>query len=126
MLSRYTLRGQRRTSRRNGEAGPEYVDRIRSPILLGLLAVFVFQVLDAVFTLAHIARGGSELNPLMDILIQQSSSLFLSVKLGLAGFGLFFLGLHQNFPAVRHAVASLTLIFGGIVGYHLFLILVAS
>ena len=58
----------------------------------------------------------------MDVLIQIDPRLFLVVKLGLAGSGLFLLGLHQNFPYTRHAAASLFLLFLGLVGYHLYLL----
>ena len=124
MMSRYTfLGGRRRGSRRREDAGTFfYVDRFGSGLLAVLLLIFFFHILDASFTLAHIARGGSELNPVMDYLIQRSSGLFIGVKLALAAVGLFFLGIHKNFPGVKPAIAVLFLVFAGLLGYHLFLI----
>lgn len=124
MLSRYTLfLGRRRLDRRSEDAdAPSYMDRISAGLGTVLLAIFVFHVLDAVCTLEHLSRGGRELNPLMDHLIQQSPSLFMAIKLTAAGVGLLFLGLHQNFPVVRPAIASLFVLFGGLVFYHVILL----
>ena len=41
----------------------------------------VMSVLDSVFTLTLIANGGSELNPVMDALLQRSIVLFTSTKM---------------------------------------------
>ena len=125
MLSRYTLlRGRRRANRREEDSAvPSYLDHVSRGIGVALLAIFTFHVLDAIFTLEHLARGGRELNPLMDVLIQTSDALFLWVKLVAAGVGLLFLGLHQNFPMVRPAIASLFLLFGGLLFYHFLLII---
>lgn len=98
------------------------MDRIRTDLTIILALTFVFHVLDGWLTLRHISNGGSELNPLMDALLQIDTRLFLGVKLTLAGVGLFILGLHQNFPYARHAAASLFLVFLGLVGYHLYLL----
>lgn len=123
MLSRYSwVGGRRRSRRREEDPGFYYVDRIRTKLAIILALTFVFHILDAWLTLGHLARGGTELNPIMDVLIQIDPRLFLVVKLGLAGSGLFLLGLHQNFPYTRHAAASLFLLFLGLVGYHLYLL----
>ncbi|MEZ4654404.1 MAG: DUF5658 family protein [Candidatus Eisenbacteria bacterium] len=120
MVSRYSFRGRRRNlARRSDDLRSGYVDRIGPRLVLVLAAVFVFHVLDAVFTLMHLQAGARELNPLMRALIDQHEWLFLSVKLGLAGLGLLFLGIHQHFPHVRKAVALLFIVFGLLVGYHL-------
>lgn len=126
LLSRFTFRGGRRAqNRRREEQQFYYVDRIRKGLATALVAIFVFHVLDAVLTIRHLERGGSELNPLMDALLQIDNGLFLVVKLGLAGVGLFLLGLHQNFPHVRTAVTVLFGLFLALVGYHIVLIAVA-
>jgi len=88
-----------------------------------LLLTFFFHCLDAMFTLAHLAKGGRELNPLMDFFIQRGSMEFVIVKLSMAGMGLIFLGLHNNFPMVKGAIRFLFALYGAVVGYHLFLIM---
>lgn len=123
LLSRYTVAGGRRRGRRRRDDSEfYYVDRIRVDLAILLGLTFVFHVIDGWLTLRHVARGGSELNPLMDALLQIDPGLFLAVKLTLAGVGLFVLGLHQNFPYARHAATSLFIVFLGLVGYHVFLL----
>lgn len=121
MVSRYTLfRGRRRTLPRRSEDGRTgYVDRIHPRLAWVLAAVFVFHVLDAAFTLIHLRQGANELNPFMAMLLERDDAMFLVVKLGIAGLGLLFLGIHQNFPYVRSAIRFLFVIFGSLVGYHL-------
>ena len=120
MVSRYSFRGRRRAvSRRLDDSRAGYVDRVEPSLAVILGAVFAFHVLDALFTLIHLRQGANELNPFMAALIQRDEGLFLGVKLSLAGVGLLFLGVHQNFPYVRRAVTSLFVIFGLLVGYHL-------
>jgi hypothetical protein len=120
MVSRYILRGRRRRLPRRSEDGTVgYVDRFDPRIAVLLAAVFLFHVLDAVFTLIHLSQGGNELNPFMAMLLKRNDALFLSVKLGMAGLGLLFLGIHQHFPYVRGSVRFLFVIFGLLLGYHL-------
>jgi len=123
ILSRYTFRGRRRGARRSEETVGQYVDRVSPAIAWPLFLVFVFHCIDAVLTLAHIQRGGTELNPFMAMLIDTAPAAFISVKLGLSTLGLLFLGLHQNFPFVRKGVALLFAIFLGVVLYHAVLLI---
>ena len=112
--------------RRAGDPDDYYVDRWGAGIWLVILMVFLFQILDATFTLAHLRRGGTELNPIMDMLIARDENLFLGVKLGLSAFGLFFLGIHKNFPMVKRGLAVIFCLFLSVVGWHLFVILHGS
>jgi hypothetical protein len=122
-LSRYTIvGGRRRGPRRTADPQSIYVDRLGWGLASALLVIFVFHILDAVFTLAHIARGGAELNPLMDFFLSRGPGAFLAAKLGIAGVGLLFLGLHGRFPMVRKGVAAIFLIYAGVVCYHFILI----
>lgn len=124
LFSRFALRGgQRRGSRRREDPSAVYVDRVGQGIGIMILLTFFFHCLDAMFTLAHLANGGRELNPLMDFFIQRGSMEFVAVKLSMAGVGLIFLGVHKNFPMVRGAIGALFALYAAVVGYHLFLIL---
>jgi hypothetical protein len=126
-LSRYTfLGGRRRGSRRKADPQSIYVDKFGWGLASVLIVIFVFHVLDAVFTLAHIARGGAELNPLMGFFLEQSPGAFLVAKLGIAGLGLLFLGLHVRFPLVRKGIAALFVLYAGVVFYHVILIWLAG
>jgi hypothetical protein len=117
-LSRYTFIGRRRARRRNTDPGAYYVDRLGAPLLLVLSAILLFQILDAYLTLAHLRRGGIELNPAMSYLITRGEGWFLSVKLGISVLGLLFLGIHKNFPMVRTGLTVIFVIFLGLVAYH--------
>lgn len=122
-LSRYTFwGGRRRGPRRTADPQSVYVDRLGWGLASVLATIFVFHVLDAVFTLAHIARGGAELNPIMGFFIGQGPGSFLAAKLGTAGLGLLFLGLHGRFPLVRKAIAGLFVVYASVVCYHIILL----
>jgi hypothetical protein len=99
------------------------VDRLGGPIWLLLVSIFLFQILDAFMTLAHIHRGGIELNPVMGALIAHGNGVFLGVKLGVSSAGLWFLGIHKNFPFVKPGLAILFVLFLGVVGWQCFLAL---
>lgn len=121
-LSRYLFWGGRRRSvRRDTDLQASYVDRLPSRILAIVLAIFVFQILDAFFTLFHIARGGRELNPLMEYCLRQGPDVFLWTKLGLAALGLIFLSAHFRWPLVRRGLTGLFVLYAGVICYHLFL-----
>jgi hypothetical protein len=126
-LSRYTfLGGRRHGPRRTADPQSIYVDRVGWSLASALIVIFVFHVLDALFTLAHIARGGSELNPLMGFFLEQSPGAFLAAKLSIAGLGLLFLGFHGRFPMVRKGIAALFVLYAGVVCYHVILIWLAG
>jgi hypothetical protein len=91
-----------------------------------LLSIFLFQVLDANLTIAHLRRGGEELNPIMRALIIHDQRLFLGVKLGISALGLGFLGIHKNYPFVRSGLFVLFVLFLGVIGWHCFLALRTS
>jgi hypothetical protein len=118
-FSRYLIVGGRRTQRRRiGDPPAFYADRLGGPLLLVLFLVFVLQTLDAHLTLAHLRKGGVELNPIMRLLIAQGDAVFISAKLGVAAIGLAFLGIHQHFPMVRAGLAVIAAIFLAVVGWH--------
>lgn len=122
-VSRYAVWGGRRsTVRRGADTQAVYVDRIPPGILALILTVFSLHILDAFFTLFHVSRGGSELNPLMDYFLRIGPSVFLATKLGLAAVGLVFLGVHFRWPYVRHGLTALVLLYAGVLCYHLVLL----
>lgn len=114
--------GRRKAVRRLSDPLAVYVDHLSPSIVWAVVTIFGLHCLDAIFTLLHLQRGGRELNPVMDYFIQQGAGAFLTAKLGMAGLGLFFLGIHQNFPFVRNSLAGLFVVFSALVGYHCLLI----
>lgn len=106
MLSRYTFfGGRRRGARRDGEAANIYVD-VYSPQLVALLLVFFgLTVIDSVSTLVYLGKGGRELNPIAQWMIDQGSLFFVMFKGVLSGLCLLFVMLHKNFKPARTAMA---------------------
>ena len=106
MISRYTfVGGRRRGGRREGETENIYVD-VYSRKLVGLLLVFfALTVLDSVSTLVYLGKGGRELNPVAQWMIDQGAIFFVVVKGVLSGLCLLFVMLHKTFRPARKALA---------------------
>ena len=123
MLSRYTLGGGRRAhDRRNPGSVNQYVDRYPAMLAAGLIAIGLLCALDAVFTLIHLQKGGSEANPIMDALITAAGPrAFLVLKCIITNVGLIVLCLHKNFRYVRPVIAGLLLVYGVLLAYHMYL-----
>jgi len=105
MVSRYTfMGGRRRAGRRDGETQNVYVD-VYSPKLVALLLVFfALTVIDSVSTLVYLGKGGRELNPVAQWMIDQGALFFVVVKGVLSGLCLLFVMLHKNFQPARKAL----------------------
>ena len=106
MISKYTFFGGRRKSgRRDGETENVYVD-VYSPKLVALLLLFfALTVVDSVSTLIYLGKGGRELNPIAQWMIDQGSVFFVVLKGVLSGVCLLFVMLHKNFRPARTALA---------------------
>lgn len=93
--------GQRREARRRHERYDQFVDRY--PPTLRYLAVGILLLcnVDAFLTLHILDAGGSELNPLMDTLLNTSLPSFFYTKLLLTALGLTVLIVYYNFRWFR-------------------------
>jgi hypothetical protein len=114
-------RARRRHGRRRGESENSYVDVYRRRDVGLIVAIFLLNVFDAVFTLAWLQRGGSEANPLMDFLIRAGDSVFLIQKCFVVGIWLLVLVVHKNFRFARLGMWMLFVLYAAILVYHLFL-----
>lgn len=124
VFSRYTFFGRRRRNRRDDDPNKRYfVDRADGPYLKVLFAILLFIIVDIFSTLYIIGQGGCEANPIMDWVLQQGKGCFISVKGLTALFGFLLLGASRYFPIARPLAAALLLAYGGIVIYHLYLLL---
>jgi hypothetical protein len=121
ILSRYTIVGRRRAFRREEEGGNAYVDRYSPRMAAALVAIMVLCVLDALFTLLYLQRGGTELNPLMAAAIEMGVVPFLAIKNGLTIVGVLFLCLHKNFRHVKPVIAGVLVLYTLLMAYHLYL-----
>lgn len=77
------------------------LDRFDSGVVTLAVVLMLLSVLDCIFTLTIISRGGSEANPFMDVLLQQSVWLFAAFKMTLTGI-----------PAIVLAATGNMLFFG--------------
>lgn len=121
-LSRYTFfGGRRRGGRREGEVENVYVD-VYSPQLVALLLVFfALTVVDSVSTLVYLGKGGRELNPVAQWMINQGPLFFVIVKGVLSGLCLLFVLLHKNFKPARKALILGFAFYLALGTYHLVL-----
>lgn len=126
MVSRYTFFGGRRTSgRRSGETENIYVDVYSVRLVLLLLLFFALTVLDSVSTLVYLGKGGRELNPIAQWMIDQGGSFFVLAKGVLSGLCLLFVMLHKTFRPARVALAVGFAFYFALAGYHLVLQILA-
>ena len=103
------------------EAGGIYVDRPGRAAYTILFAVLALSLLDAVFTLIHLGRGGREANPVMDRAIGIGPVTVLVIKCALTTSGMLLLILHKTFRGVRLVLGAVLAVYLGLMGYHLYL-----
>jgi Domain of unknown function (DUF5658) len=115
------LRGRRRGGRRAGEGHNTYVDRPHRRVILMVCIITVCSLLDALFTLLYIERGGVEANPLMALAINLGVRTFVGLKMGLTGVGTVLLALHQNFRLGLRGLYGIVLTYLVLLAYHGFL-----
>jgi hypothetical protein len=122
MLSRYSfLGGQRQSGRRTGEVENVYVDVYSPRLVVLLLLFFALTVLDSVSTLVYLGKGGQELNPIAQWLIDQGGMFFVLAKGIVSGLCLLFVMLHKTFRPARVALAIGFAFYFALAGYHLVL-----
>jgi hypothetical protein len=122
MVSRYTFfGGRRRAGRRGGETENVYVDVYNPRLVALLLLFFALTVIDSVSTLIYLGKGGRELNPLAQWMIDQGGTFFVVAKGVVSGLCLLFVMLHKNFSAARIALGVGFTFYLLLAAYHLVL-----
>jgi hypothetical protein len=116
-------RSRRARGRRAGERQNLYVDAYRPADVLLVAAILVLNGLDALFTLLHLQRGGSEANPLMERLLEAGHDTFVLEKTLFVGAWLVLLAMHKNFRVGRAGLWLLLGLYAGILLRHLALML---
>ena len=104
MLTRFLLVGRRRGGRRDGESDRVYVDRPGPVIVAAFLALTVFSLADAYFTLRELSLGGAEANPIMRAALELGNGPFVVIKTVVTLLGAAFLALHKNWPLGRRCL----------------------
>lgn len=121
-FSRYIWAGRRQGARRDGEEANTYVDRYSGRVMAILVLIAGLCVLDALFTLLYLQRGGAELNPLMDAAIRTGVVPFIAIKCGLTFVGITFLCLHKNFRFVRLLILVVLNMYVLLMAYHYYVV----
>jgi len=104
-LSRYSfLGGKRHHYRRGIEEDSAYVDLYNQRMVIFLLIFFILTVIDSVSTLIYIDKGGRELNPVAQWMMNQGDYFFILCKGVLTGVCILFVMIHKNFKYSRLAI----------------------
>ena len=103
-------RNLRRTADRHKE---HYVDLHEPKLLITGVAILVMSCMDAWFTLLLLQHGAEEINPLMRLLIEIDTGLFIKTKIAITAFYVIFIIAHKNFWLLKnkirvHALMSIT------------------
>ena len=128
ILSRYTLRGQRKDVRRDEDRRRHiYVDQYSLRFFLLLMAILLLGTADAFLTLHHVnVNNAEELNPIMNFFLGIGPRIFFNVKYILTALCLTVLCLHKNLPIVKYLLGVVFLIYFLIVLNHLYLLVLIS
>jgi len=122
-LGRYSHRGERQHARRLSDSTSTngyYVDKYESKMLFIILSILILCIADAYITTLIIAKGGEELNLLMEILIKESLFIFIIGKYLMTSGSLIFLVAHRNFNVFYGL--KVTDVLSGILCIYIFLI----
>ena len=118
IISRYTLRGRRKSLRRKGDQPKwRYVDRYSPRLLTIIILIFGLNCLDSFFTWVILRNGGCELNPLVESTINLWGKNFWVWKLALVSFCSIILYFHSQFERVRIVIFLLCFLYLGLVFY---------
>lgn len=122
-LSRFVLRGQRRSFRREEDQGTGgYVDRYGPGLLFLLVLILGLNVLDAILTTMILQHGGRELNPVVRTVIQLYGDKFWIWKFLTVSIPLILLCLHSKFRLVMPVLFGISAIYIAVVLFQVMLI----
>jgi hypothetical protein len=121
-ISRFTLRGRRKTFRRkeDQERGG-YIDCYHSGLLIPLTLTVGLTVLDALFTMMILDDGGWEINPVVRSVIQLYGYRFWVWKFVIVSFSLTLLCVHSKFRLVMPVISGITTISVLVILYQILL-----
>lgn len=103
--------GNRRGGRRVSDRAGFYVDWYHPHLFFVALGILMLSALDATLTLILIHHGGSEINPVMAVLIEHDVQWFINIKLLLTTLGVIFLVTHCHFRLLKYIKVSHILYF---------------
>ena len=122
-LSRFTLRGRRRTFRRSEDQEKGgYVDRYGPGLLFLIVLIAGLNILDAVLTMVILENGGWEMNPVVCASIQLYGNRFWVWKFAMVSISLMLLCLHSKFRLAMPAILAVTALYITVVFYQVLLL----
>ncbi|MCF6282782.1 MAG: DUF5658 family protein [Candidatus Polarisedimenticolaceae bacterium] len=94
----HRLLGRRRADRREEEpsSAAQVIDVYPKHLIIVTTCILLLCALDAHNTLLLLQQGAVELNPLMDVVLKQSSSMFVVCKFALTSFAVILLVPHHH------------------------------
>ena len=103
------------------------LDRFDSGMVTMAILLMLLSITDSVFTLTLIARGGTEVNPFMNALLQHSVWAFTAVKMLLTAVPAIILVATGNLMLfkrwrARSILAAMVGLYLGLIGYELVLL----
>lgn len=113
--------GRRESVRRAEELHGAFVDRYGTRLFAIAMWIALMNVADSFFTLVHLQSGGSEVNPVADLLLLAGRSEFVLLKSSLIGVALVVLCVHKNFPLAKYGLWIAAGAYTILCGYHLLL-----
>lgn len=118
---------RRTTGRRSLDRRYPLDDKLDAGAVCLGIALILLSVLDTIFTLTIIANGGTEVNPVMNTLLQSSVVSFTIVKMLLTGIPATLLVLLANVKLfnrwrARSILAALVGLYLGLIAYELLLL----
>ncbi len=122
MFSRYTFfGGRRRHVRRDSEREGAFVDLYEPRLALLVCAFFFLTVVDSVSTVIYLRKGGSELNPIAQAMLDHGEVAFVFIKGVLTMICSLFVLLHKNFRYANVALGIGFSFYFALAIYHLVL-----
>jgi hypothetical protein len=122
-LSKFILRGQRTSFRRDEDRGAGgYVDRYGPGLLFFLVLILGLNVLDAFLTMMILEDGGWEMNPVVRSAIQLYGDRFWVWKFVTVSVPLILLCLHSKFRLVMPVLLGISAVYVTVVLFQVLLI----
>ena len=123
-LHKCAVAPRRMLGRRSADRRDALLDRFDSGVVTLAIALVIFSILDSVFTLILISRGGTEVNPFMNALLQHSVWAFVGFKMLLTCIPAILLTATGNLRVLgryraRSILAALVGGYLALMGYHL-------
>ncbi len=122
LINKYLFKGMRRSNRRLSDPQCNYyVDLPPKSALSVAVVICIFCLIDAFFTLYHLGRGATEVNPIMRFFLDLGVEYFLSYKLIVTVAGLLFLSIHYHFIGIKKYINIIAIVYCLVCVYQLLL-----